>query len=230
MNDPIFLQAIEAIDQGDSTFFASYPNGNLGESKDEEGGWTLLHYACHQFNPDIVAALLQKHNANPNAADHFGEVPLHLAAKVNDVKALNLLLEHNADPFQCNFQGRTALNFATCHGSIGCAEVLLKLSLADEKERNKKSFHLLLFDCIEYRQIELLDLYLNHGLNKLIRDENGYNLTHIAIINGEAEILQRLIECNVPIEPLPDHDDRSLENLATTKRIKKILRSANKFT
>lgn len=224
MNTPIFAKAVQAIDEGDSDFFRQCQEKELGKLKDREGGWTLLHYASCRFQRETVAYLLEKHNADPNAADDFGEVPLHLAAKANDSDALKLLLEYHASPFICNNQGCSALWYATCHGAVACAKVLLELQLTNDHEKSKESFHRLLVDCVTYEQLELLELYLSNGLNKNTTDPDGYNLIHLAVMNSAPEILECLIDHKVPVVALPDHDERRLDELATTKRIKKILK------
>ena len=93
-------------------------------------GWTPLHIASHRLGEDrsntcqckrclnlhkrrrkCVALLLQD-GAPPNAADHHGATPAHLAASHDDVEGLQILRDHGADLTAEDGSGRTPLSLA----------------------------------------------------------------------------------------------------------------------
>jgi tankyrase len=69
-----------------------------------------LHRAAIGHNIDTATALLSS-GANVNAANRWGNTPLHLAAVYERGKQpmVDLLLAHGADPTLRNSDGRTAL-------------------------------------------------------------------------------------------------------------------------
>lgn len=223
MKNTIFSKAIGAIDNGDLKYFQTEFKGEWIDYQDEEGGWTLLHYASSRFVPLIVNCLLRKHNANPNLVDNHGDVALHFAAKSNDVETLNLLLAKGASPIKYNAAQKSPLNVASCHGSIDCAKILVHFHLENDKEIENYYFQSVLIDAVTYGQLALLQMFINLGLDKNIKDKSGYSLIHLAVLESEPEILEYLIGDGTRLEPLPKHDNRTWDEVATTKRIRRIL-------
>lgn len=59
---------------------------------------TGLHWACLRNNLEILEVLV-KYPDLKDSTDIFNRTPLHLACKSNNDNAVNLLLDHNVDPF-----------------------------------------------------------------------------------------------------------------------------------
>jgi ankyrin repeat protein len=59
-----------------------------------------------------MVKLLLKANANPNAANHGGETPLHYASMRDDLQTVDLLLKGNA-----NVHAATVVRWYCSHGS-----------------------------------------------------------------------------------------------------------------
>lgn len=226
MKNTLWAQAIDAIDKGDLAFFQTEFKEKWINFQDAEGGWTLLHYASSRFVPPIVECLLSTYNADPNLADNHGDVALHFAAKSNDLETLNLLLANKALPIHYNAAQKSPLHLATCHGALDCAKILVPFHLKNAQEKENYHFHSLLIDAVSYGQLTLLHLFIDLGLDINIKDRAGYSLTHLAVMESQPEILACLIKHGVKVGPLPKHDDRALDELAPTKRIRSILRQA----
>lgn len=76
-------------------------------------GWTALHSAVDRAHRGAVS-LLVHHDADVNAADIFGNTPMHLAARGIDHQILaDLLTAKEAGVGAVNVQGRTPLHFAS---------------------------------------------------------------------------------------------------------------------
>jgi len=75
-------------------------------------GWTALHAAVDRVHRGAVDLLLE-HKANVNAADIFGNTPIHLASRGVDYTILhNLLTVEDSKTGSLNVEGRTPLHFA----------------------------------------------------------------------------------------------------------------------
>lgn len=88
--------------------------------KDDEE-WTPLHYAVQNYNADIVELLL-KYGADINAQDSNGNTVIWRAvfASKGNGDVINILIEHNADPYIYNNRGVSAIDLA---GRIGNYDV-----------------------------------------------------------------------------------------------------------
>jgi len=100
---------LTAIEKRDPTFHIHLKKG--GVNKKNRAGMTALILACKNGDPKIVAELLQ-HRADPNAADNYGNTPLHWAIGENHLTLIPLLIAHGADPEQRDGLGRQASEFA----------------------------------------------------------------------------------------------------------------------
>lgn len=219
-----FLKSIDSIDEGNLSFFENSFKTDWVNLTDSEGGWTLLHYASSRFKHEILLCLLDKHKSDPNASDTFGEVALHPAARYNDLKSLKLLLDYGALPVVYNNQNKSPLNIATRNGSIECAKLLLPYHLGVKGEDDNYYFQNILVDAIIYDQLQLLDLYVQSGLNIHFKDKDNYTLAHLAIFESNSKILSYLLSHGAVLNPLPKHDNRELLQIAKTKKISKIVR------
>ena len=62
----------------------------------DSDGWTALHYACKEGNPEPVITLL-KNGARADIFSNHGYYPIHVAAIDNHIEIIDILARHNAD-------------------------------------------------------------------------------------------------------------------------------------
>ena len=85
---------------------------------------TPLFYACYQEHEEIAGALLE-HGANPDIADNFGMVALHLACTAGNTEIVELLLNNKADPNIIDTMGVAAIHIVCAMGRTKILELLL---------------------------------------------------------------------------------------------------------
>ena len=97
-------------------------------------GKSLLQTAVLNGVDDDSIDFLLKHQANPNDFSTAVGTALHAAASVNRIDALNLLLQHNADPLRKNPDGMTPLE--TAISKLGSDHPIVdRLKIADGAAR-----------------------------------------------------------------------------------------------
>ena len=87
------------------------PAGLPDPNARNEDGWTTLHEAAMNDNPDEITRLIAA-GAEVNAANHDGKTPLHLAARRDNPTVITRLLEGGAELQAQDNEGRTPLEVA----------------------------------------------------------------------------------------------------------------------
>lgn len=98
-------------------------------AKDHEGltplTWLLTHRETRAKALPFILFLLQHGADGDKAVNQWGETPLMLAAKSDFAEAVQLLLDHGADPDRKNHFDETALHFACNHYTVATVAALL---------------------------------------------------------------------------------------------------------
>ena len=99
--------------------------GNLKSLIDKEN-ITLPHNIIYRRNYALCERLITE-GIDISTKDSEGNFPLHVAAEVNDVDIINLLIENNVDVNARNNAQQTALHLAAQNGCKEAFDVLCKL-------------------------------------------------------------------------------------------------------
>ena len=154
---------MSAVDDGKTELAAvllSEAGANPNEAR-TDGGITLLMSAVINRNP-ALAALLLRHDADPNQAKADGTTPLMFAPTGPGTELATLLLDHDADPNQAaTDDGTTALLVATEYCRTAVAELLLRRG-ADPAQARNDGFTPLMA-AAEVGEVTIATLLLDHG-------------------------------------------------------------------
>lgn len=132
-----------------------------------------------------------------------------------DLEGLNFLLEKYPDLINKKTQkGYTALEVAFY--SLGQNDSIMKTLIEHGASLNESSGHLkqhLAFILVRRNKTELVELMIQHGLNKYIKDSSGYSLLDIAFFyecNKTIEMLKKYIKVNDDLFILLDKGENTL--------------------
>ncbi|XP_055375684.1 ankyrin-1 [Condylostylus longicornis] len=183
-----------------------------------QNGVTPLHLAVK--NNNIVEILLQ-HKADPNRKIYnTGETVLHVAAKMGNVKVVEILLQAGSEINTTNNKGQTPLMTAISNGNEEVAFYLLtkeaKINLQDDQgftaiyyaavmnnvrltshllQNGARPFvtHYLLHICVQNNFLEIARLLIEAGENVNIRF-SGYTPLYLAIKQCNADMVDYLLK------------------------------------
>jgi ankyrin repeat protein len=88
------------------------------KSRSRTSGNSALHYASQRPNTDMLAHLLGYAGDDCNQVNNRGETPLHAAAQAGNLAAIDILLQHGANPLAMDDQGLTPLDHAVAEGHL----------------------------------------------------------------------------------------------------------------
>ncbi|RPB11235.1 ankyrin [Morchella conica CCBAS932] len=152
---------------------------------------TLLHYAAEKGSPDCMRHILCDDEclALLNTPDNKGETPLHIAAKREDQRMCEVLLEAGADIDARNTDDETPI---FCAVEAGRAKVvrILRVRGADLRAVEKNNKLTAEQKAVMYgREDVILAIRCEEGLS----GERGYQQLEVATAHGFVEIVNRMI-------------------------------------
>ena len=97
-----------------------------------------LHRACAYGWVDVAGVIVTKYDVSPDIAEIFGSKlrPIHVAAKVGQIEAIEFLLLAGGDEEAEDVHGNTALHFAFQHKQWDTARYLMNTVTCDPGKRN----------------------------------------------------------------------------------------------
>lgn len=200
---------------------------NFASLKSVKEGYGLLHALIVVKNTAAVTQVLAA-GANPNAyplseASHKLP-PLVLAAKVNHLSSVRLLLDYHADPLQRGPNQQTALHEAATHDAHDIAVLLLRSS------------KYALLDCVDTHGATALHYACAEGKTRLVSyfirechvspnvtDAKGETALHYAVRHRRSKAVARLLECGAYVNPYVSRSVHTPLEVAKSGNMKPIM-------
>lgn len=153
-----------------------------------EDGKTPLHLSAMQDRQDIIEMLV-KAGAKIDSQDVNGYTPLHMAASRGSVNAATYLIENHANKYMRQKNGCTPL-----HVAIACKQkemVVLLLNYGIDVEscdllNGIRPLHMVASN----GDTEIAKILLDNDANIFAKDARGKNVSHLAAMEGNSDILQ----------------------------------------
>jgi len=126
-----------------------------------ETGATALHCACNLNDKTgvdhiAVAKHLLLSGCLPNVQDSKGDLPIHIAARTNDVDLVRLLVFYDCDMNIKNYAGKTALGEARLRGCKEVEEYILKKYIMRDEQYQAEKRENTLNTCLSHMNNSLL--------------------------------------------------------------------------
>mmetsp|Transcript_2786 Transcript_2786/g.10173 ORF Transcript_2786/g.10173 Transcript_2786/m.10173 type:complete len:355 (-) Transcript_2786:850-1914(-) len=158
----------------------------------DENGHTALHYASRNGRVEVMQMLIEA-GAEVNTAGTSATLmfPIHWACSTGMVKAVHLLLSHDAALEQTDSNGATPLIMACQNGHAGLAIYLIKRG-ADVNKRDKEGDTALSWAAY-HGLVELITLLVALGSDPQIEDSFGMRPVHLAAFKGHRPAVEALV-------------------------------------
>ncbi|MET3035950.1 ankyrin repeat domain-containing protein [Chryseobacterium sp. NRRL B-14859] len=162
-----------------------------------------IHQLAIKEDPSELKKMLEKHPENVNEAEKgMLYTPLMLAAEMERIESVTLLLEHGADPNLQNIEGKTALHLLPEQQPITWTSVEHKVKIAELLFQYKADLSILdqfggqpLWYAVFYvkkpEDVKLVETYLKHGADPDFKN-NGQSALDFAKKVGYQPLIEIL--------------------------------------
>ncbi len=122
------------------------------------------------------------------------------AVSYGSLKNMQILLDYGMDISEQNLNGTTALHIAVNHRDIDILDFLLKNKINIKfKDNNNSLFHFVNgFD--QEKNIKVLKMLLNYGVDINIQNQTGKSALHIAAHAGKLNMIYFLIDNDINVD------------------------------
>ncbi|XP_026670323.1 ankyrin-2-like isoform X4 [Ceratina calcarata] len=185
---PLYMAAQENHDQVVKLLLSNGANQSLAT----EDGFTPLAVAMQQGHDKVVSVLLEN--------DSKGKVrlpALHIAAKKDDCKAADLLLQNDHKPDVTSKSGFTPLHIAAHYGNEEIARLLIKRG-ADVNylaKHNISPLHV----AAKWGKNNMVKVLLENSAQIDAKTRDGLTPLHCAARSGHEQVITTLLEHSAPI-------------------------------
>ena len=149
--------------------------------------------ACINGNTDTINVLLNA-GADPNIADADGDTWLHYAARnYCHMEVVQAIISHGVDVNITNKMNITALMIACKEGNKEAINVLLNAG-ADHNIADAYGHTWLHYAARNYRQPEVLQTIINHGVDVNVTNEHKITALMLACEKGNKDVINILLD------------------------------------
>ncbi|HEY3377916.1 MAG TPA: ankyrin repeat domain-containing protein [Armatimonadota bacterium] len=193
---------------------------SMPHHRSAETGYTFLHNAARQGKPNIARLFIER-GADVTARNNDGDTPIALAVMASQPAIVYCLLEHGVNiNTPCNKPRLTPLQLAASQGLPEMSTLLLSrgahvdqgnASLAEAPTQLAMKCALMRLANYPHRSpawkkqcarpfVDTLTILLDHGAKPNMRDFQGETLLHIAVMDGQCDMVKVLLKHKAPID------------------------------
>ncbi|KAI9886441.1 MAG: hypothetical protein M1823_001759 [Watsoniomyces obsoletus] len=165
----------------------------------EEAHLTVLHRMILGVTRGNLAEHLDCDDSLIDAADLQGWTPLHLAAYLNDIEAVRILLGRKANPDIQDREGLTPLHTALRYGCVECANALLERG-ASAMACDVDGFSALHHAALSPGSATLVHVLIQGGVNPNAVSNDKRTPLHIAAQRDNVEVAKCLLDHGADVD------------------------------
>lgn len=170
-------------------------------------GFRQMIDLSHSYNLEVALSVwrgplpkLQKGKLVAGFSSDDDDIPLAaIAAISSDERALEILLEHGADPNEATRLGLTPLHWATMLGAEGSVRELLRYGA--DPNRIDASGVSPIFPAVSRDMRHAVTMLLQHGARIDLVSKNGNTVLSTAAVTGRAELFLMLLDLGAKMRP-----------------------------
>ncbi len=145
---------------------------------------------------------------DPNQFNSLGATALHYACAYNNAAAARYLLANSALPHIETPQGNSAFTLALLQNARASAAVLERYQTGETfPEHHVTRFF---FECVDRGRDQAVDLILRQPAARILTDEDGNTLVHLAVGHGREDLLRRMLQHGLPVSRVNQQGDSAL--------------------
>lgn len=152
--------------------------------------YSALHWAITANHIEILEILLERGNMSPEKANRYGRTPLHFAAIFGNIPAISALLSHGASVDPEDQWGITPLFIAQAYKHFAAGVALIEGGAM--VDRNQISVEKMFFEAVRLGKVEVVEILLKKGADKLSRDVEGMTAMQLAKEADNPEMIRAL--------------------------------------
>ncbi|KAK4343469.1 hypothetical protein RND71_036563 [Anisodus tanguticus] len=150
---------------------------------------------------DLLLHHLLKRGLDPNESDNNGRSALHIAAAKGSENCVVLLLDFGADPNSRDSEGNVPLWEAI----MGKHEPVIRLLVDNGAKLSAGDVGHFACAAVEQNNLNLLKDIVRHGGDVTLPKVNGSSALHVAVCEGNIEIVKYLLDRGAKVDQVDEH-------------------------
>ena len=156
-----------------------------------------IHYAAGANQVETVAHLVRQNPDDLHSTDVYGQTPLHLALLFQRLQASRWLMEHGADPTQCDIHNRSALFFVRIAPSLRLKALFKEFKPIAQSKPKVPFVTTLLHKAVQQDDIVKVHYILESHHNIHQRDSLGRTALHVAQSMAMYSMLKDILDPSI---------------------------------
>ncbi|XP_067661803.1 ankyrin repeat domain-containing protein 50-like [Haliotis asinina] len=162
----------------------------------DNGGDTILHYACRGGHVEVVTYVLSQNISDMNSRGFQKMSPLMRAALTGHTDVIKLLVSKGADVTQLDGGGDNILHYACRGGNVEVVKYVLSLNMVNINSRGFQTMTPILGAALR-GHTGVVDLIVSTIHNLILVDNGGDTILHYACRGGHVEMVSYVLSQNM---------------------------------